>query len=82
MQVMKRHESGLRQVCSQIMQSVSEDQQQSPKQLAYDKLFRKACSDKNINHPFELGEPNDIKKFFEELQVEWAEYKDKHDMAD
>lgn len=82
MQVTKRHESGLRQACRHIMLSVSGDQQQSPKQLAYDKLFRKACADKSVNHPFELGDPNDIKKFFEELQVEWAEYKDKHDMVE
>ena len=82
MQVTKRHVSGLRQACSTIMQSVSEDQQQSPKQLAYDKLFRKKCADANVNHPFELGNPNDIKKFFDEVQVEWAEYKDKHDMVD
>ena len=83
MQVAKRHQtSGMRAVCAQMMQSVSEDQQQSPKQLAYDALFKKKCAERKVNHPFELGEPNEIKKFFSELQIAWAEYKDKHDMVD
>lgn len=83
MQVAKRNQSvGMRAVCAQMMQSVSEDQQQSPKQLAYDKLFRDKCAENKVNHPFELGDPTAIKKFFSELEISWAEYKDKHDMVD
>lgn len=82
MQIHKRHETGLRIACRQIMQSVSADQQQSPKQLAYNELFRKQCEASGVRHPFEFEDPKDTKKFFEDLQLEWAQYKDKHKMVD
>lgn len=49
--------------------------QLSPAQEAYQELMRAKCEKLGINHPFEL-DPNEVKKFFDDLSADWAMQKD------
>lgn len=51
-------------------------QELSPAQAAYQELLQAKCEKMGINHPFELEDPNDVKKFFDELSADWAIQKD------
>ncbi len=81
MKVHRRVQSGIRAAAADVMQSISAAQQQSAKQAAYDSVFRATCEKYGVKQPFEL-DAEGTKKFFAELQVEWAAYKDEHDMVD
>jgi hypothetical protein len=81
MKIQRRALSGIRAAATDVMQSISEDQQQSPKQAAYNSVFRSMCEKYSVKQPFEL-DAEGTKKFFSELQLEWAAYKDEHDMVD
>lgn len=48
----------------------------SPAQAAYQELLQAKCEKMGINHPFEMEDPNDVKKFFDELSADWAVHKD------
>lgn len=51
-------------------------QELSPAQAAYQELLQAKCEKMGISHPFELEDPNDVKKFFDELSADWAIQKD------
>ena len=51
-------------------------QELSPAQAAYQELLQAKCEKMGINHPFELEDPSDVKKFFDELSADWAIQKD------
>lgn len=51
-------------------------QELSPAQAAYQEMLQAKCEKMGINHPFELEDPNDVKKFFDELSADWAVHKD------
>ena len=51
-------------------------QELSPAQAAYQELLQAKCEKMGINHPFEMEDPNDVKKFFDELSADWAIQKD------
>lgn len=51
-------------------------QKLSSDQAAYQELLQAKCEKMGINHPFELEDPNDVKKFFDELSADWAIQKD------
>ena len=48
----------------------------SPAQEAYQELLQAKCEKMGINHPFEMEDPSDVKKFFDELSADWAIQKD------
>lgn len=51
-------------------------QELSPAQAAYQEMLQAKCEKMGINHPFEMEDPNDVKKFFDELSADWAVHKD------
>ena len=51
-------------------------QELSPAQAAYQELLQAKCEKMGINHPFEMEDPSDVKKFFDELSADWAIQKD------